>query len=71
MNVMLKKFLGSSFQQAVQHTNDNNFNVLALDYNFAAFNLDIFRYQLEFFLNNTNLTFLAFLYKIDIGFQNQ
>ena len=27
---------------------------------------------LEFFLNNTNLTFLAFLYKIDItGFQNQ
>ena len=26
----------------------------------------------EFFLNNTNLTFLTFLYKIDItGFQNQ
>ena len=26
----------------------------------------------EFFLNNTNLTFLAFLYKIDIeGFQNE
>ena len=27
---------------------------------------------IEFFLNNTNLTFLAFLYKIDIkGVQNQ
>ena len=27
---------------------------------------------IEFFLNNTNLTFLAFLYKIDNeGFQNQ
>ena len=27
--------------------------------------------SVEFFLNNTNLTFLAFLYKIDIeGFQN-
>ena len=31
-----------------------------------------FPHQFEFFLNNTNLTFLAFLYKIDIqGFQNQ
>ena len=30
------------------------------------------REQFEFFLNNTNLTFLAFSYKIDItGFQNQ
>ena len=30
------------------------------------------KYLIEFFLNNTNLTFLAFLYKIDItGFQNQ
>ena len=28
--------------------------------------------RIEFFLNNTNLTLLAFLYKIDIkGFQNQ
>ena len=28
--------------------------------------------RMEFFLKNTDLTFLAFLYKIDIeGFQNQ
>ena len=30
------------------------------------------RKAIEFFLNNTNLTFLAVLYKIDMkGFQNQ
>ena len=39
-----------------------------MNLNIQFFNKDI----IEFFLNNTNLTFLAFLYKIDImGFQNQ
>ena len=34
--------------------------------------LHIISQTIEFFLNNTNLTFLAFLYKIDIeGIQNQ
>ena len=33
---------------------------------------ELFLTRLEFFLNNTDLKFLAFLYKIDImGFQNQ
>ena len=46
-------------------------NVLQIE-SFSEVVVTICEETLEFSLNNTNLTFLAFLYKIDIkGFQNQ